>query len=347
MSNSSPERGNNNQKNYSENDYDEEDDLITYQFDSSTINFHYSHFAKYSRLIRNKYLYPDVKNRLPQELRNFQEQYDINSSNIVFFFQLLQEDFIINQQLDYKQYTDLYKLSEILQVKKLSTNLIQYFNDHKVDSDFQIQIILHDIKSNTDTENSQFQLNSQIEDFLSSKIADCFNSENFAKLPISVIFRIVEKSDKQQLQSDSLYDFIKKDVNSLYPLFLFLKVENLSDEKFNEMFNFFNDPKGAFKPFLNCLPCSLSYIMKLRDEKKSLEKQVEKVKSEKNKISKDFGEMESEKNRLMNELQKVTNEKETVEKEMSKIQTQLNESENEKKRVERELGLIQTELKEK
>ena len=78
----------------SDNDYDE-DDFISFQYESQTINLYYTHLSKYSRLIRKEYLYSDVQDRLPQDLHNLQKQFNIDSANIYHFFDIIVIIFII------------------------------------------------------------------------------------------------------------------------------------------------------------------------------------------------------------------------------------------------------------
>ena len=68
----------------SDNDYDE-DDFISFQYESQTINLYYTHLSKYSRLIHKEYLYLDVQDRLTQDLHNLQKQFNIDSTNIYHF----------------------------------------------------------------------------------------------------------------------------------------------------------------------------------------------------------------------------------------------------------------------
>lgn len=252
-------------------DYYDEDDHITFQFESNQISFYYSNLSRYSKLIRDKYLLSDAQNSLPHDLQNFKGQQNINTENIILFFKLLQNELTINQNLTYKEYIDLYKISEFLQIKKLLFNLNHYFKNQTNAIDFQLQIILHETQINNDTENSHFKLNSQIEDLLSTKIIECLQNEKFSKIPVPFIFRIVEKSSKKQISSDLLYDFIKKDVKSFYVLFSFLDVEFLSDEKFFDLFESFTNPKGTCRQYKDYLPCSLSCIMELKKDKKNLQ----------------------------------------------------------------------------
>ena len=98
-----------------ENDNDEDDDFITFEYESKQIKLRYSNIVRYSKLIREKYVYSDVKTRLPEELHKFQKQYDINLDSIFLFFQLYEECFTVNDMLlTYKQFIYITKISEFL-----------------------------------------------------------------------------------------------------------------------------------------------------------------------------------------------------------------------------------------
>lgn len=78
-----------------------------------------------------------------------------------------------------------------------------------------------------------------MEECLSSKIDECIANVNFWKLPISIIYRIIERSDKQQFPNNLLYDFISKNIEERNLLFLFLNIRKLTDEKFNSLYELF------------------------------------------------------------------------------------------------------------
>lgn len=72
--NSSVNNSDQNNINTEDDGYDDEDDLITFQFESQTINFYYTLLAKYSKQIRTKYTFFDVKTRLQQEILDNQRK---------------------------------------------------------------------------------------------------------------------------------------------------------------------------------------------------------------------------------------------------------------------------------
>lgn len=75
----------------------EDDDLFIFQLDSTTITLYYSQLTKYSKHVRDEYLFSDVVNHFSQEIHKFKEEYQISADNIVYFFQLLQQNYIISE----------------------------------------------------------------------------------------------------------------------------------------------------------------------------------------------------------------------------------------------------------
>ena len=71
----------------------DKDDLITFQLESNKINLYYSQFVKYSKHIRDEYLFQNVIDSFPQEIQKFQTQFHLSTEIILFFFQLLQDNY--------------------------------------------------------------------------------------------------------------------------------------------------------------------------------------------------------------------------------------------------------------
>lgn len=203
-----------------ENDFDEEEDeeekdLITIRLENIQIQINYSQLCKYSQLIRTKYLISDVKNNLPNLIQEFQRQNQIEDENIIFFFNILRDE---KNKITRKSYRDLFKLSQFFKANNILKKLKKYSKSHFNDIDLRIQLILDEIEREKDnnSEDYSYELTVQMEDYLIRKINDCFNSFYFNQLPVSIIYQIIEKSDRQKINDDALFDFINKSIDSFF-----------------------------------------------------------------------------------------------------------------------------------
>ena len=310
--------------------YHDEDDLITFQFKSHEISFYFTHLSRFSKFIRVNYRLPDVKNRFYHVLCDFKEKQNVTTDNIILFFKLLQDDFRISQNLTYDEYKDLLKLTEFLQIKILFNNLDQYFKSQNNDIDFQIQFILHDSKSNDDITNASFQLNNTIENLLSTNVVKCLQNKNFADIPISIIHRIILKSDKKPIPSNLLYDFIKKKMKPFFLLLRFLDIENLSDDRFEDLCETVSDTNGSGKLYMENLQCNIKYIMKLKNDNKDLKKVKKSLNNTKKKLISVISQQEDKIKILEHENSEKQNKIEEIEKKL------INEKEKHKKYVDEE-----------
>lgn len=233
---SSLDSGNESRQSNSQSDDNEyDDDSISFQFESQKITLHYLQFFKYSTFIRTNYLVSDIANLFPKELQNLQQRSNISTDNIYLFFHLLDDNFNINDDftLTYKQYIDLFKISEFLQIKKLSKRLKNYFQTNQSKIDFIIQIIQYETSIQKNSEKNEFQITQIMEQILSSKINECLQNETFSELDVSFIYRIIDQSNKNQLSSDFLFSFIMKSIEKFHVLFALqergMKTRNSSD----------------------------------------------------------------------------------------------------------------------
>ena len=120
----------------------EKDDLFKFHLNSSEICIYYSQLTKYSEHIREEYNFSDVKNLLAQEIDKLQEESQLLPESVNFFFELLQQNYNINENLTltYIQCNDLLQISESLKVRKLSYKIKQYIKSRQIDVDFVIEM---------------------------------------------------------------------------------------------------------------------------------------------------------------------------------------------------------------
>lgn len=90
----------------------------------------------------------DVVNGFPQEIHKFQEEQQVLPKSLFCFFQLLGENYELNKEtnITYIECTYFLKLSKYLEVRKLTHNIYEYINVHKVNADFVIQMIEYELE---------------------------------------------------------------------------------------------------------------------------------------------------------------------------------------------------------
>ena len=140
------------------------------------------------------------------------------------------------------------------------------------------------IENRSDTNNEFFQfgeVSTEMENCLSDKIDQSIQNQRFGQLPIALIYRVIEKCDRKKLSNDVLYDFIMNSINERFTLFFFIDVNDLSDEKFNDLYHHYillkNTPSSVY---FKCLPFDLMQVKSLKE----VNKEVQKEKNEKNKL---------------------------------------------------------------
>ena len=83
-----------------------------------------------------------------------------------------------------------------------------------------------------------------METYLSNNINKCLKNETFENLPISTIFRIIEKSDKNLISDESLLDFIIKSIDDRIVLFSLLDIKKLPKNKIDNLFKILTENHG-------------------------------------------------------------------------------------------------------
>lgn len=331
---------------------EEDDDLIYFSIKSIEIDINYQKIIHYSKYIKNKYLPKDLNEHFPDELERFQDENDINLENIALFFNLIQQNFKIKEDLNlsYNQYKDLANISEYLQSKKFSKKIQKYT---KFNTDFIIQQIHHEVQAQNNNDDdlnyNKFQINKNMEEKLTENICECFLNEKFIDLPISIIFRIVEKCFQKQILNNELYDFIIKSIPKLCVLFQFLDLQIISEDRLYNLCNIFSKSGKVSKSYFRYLPCNLILIKKLYETKESLKKQVSKLKSKKEIIKKQLAELEVEKkindeNQMKNYLD-FENQIDDLKKENKKTKKMLDETKKENNEIKNKLDEKDIEIK--
>lgn len=262
----------------------ENDDLITFQHESKKINFYFSQLAKYSKHIREKYLFQDVINHIPDGIHKFKEEYQLLPENIYFFFQLLQQNYNINEHSDltYVQCIDLLKLSKFLEVRKLTAKINQYIKTHNNQVDFIIQMLQYETTIQKDNDNSKIEISDEIEHFLSSRIDECLSNEKFKDLPIQILYRVIEKSSttSTSINSNKLFDIIIKSISKFCVLFRFLDLQKLSEDRLDELCENYSKSKENAIQYFDYLKCDLKFIKEIINHKKTPQESKEEQQNE-------------------------------------------------------------------
>ena len=154
----------------------------------------------------------------------------------------------------------------------------------------------------------------------------------FEKLPISTIYRIIEKCDPHKISSDVLCEFIMKSIEKRHVLFSLLKLQNLSDNTFYKLFKCYLNNKKYY----DYIQSDLSYIKSLKDSKQKLEKDVTDLNSNKKNLEEQQIKMKNEKLSLETKIKEIIKDK-------NELQIHLNQTIQEKNNLEKLLKKTQDE----
>lgn len=301
---------------------------------SNIIKIPISNLLNFSALLQQECLYSDAGNFFSHKLQLFSKEFNIKESSILTFLIMLQgRDFtVVNEQ-----FCDLSKLSYLFKIDLLQKFLEKYANNHSNDIDFNINLILERMSIEKDCIFGQDNLSTKAEAFLCKNIDECIVTDVFWKLPISVIYRIIEKSNSKKITSDFLCEFILKSIKDRHVLFSLIKIGDISDNKFSEIYNCYMTNKDT--KLFDYISVNLSYIKALKDNKKELEYKVKES-------------IETQQN-LNEQLIKITNEKENLQSELNEINTEKNQIQlqfeqikNEKEKIEEDFKCLLEEKEE-
>ena len=336
----------------SEEEYEDEEekDLIEIKINSILIQIKYSQLCKHSHLIRSKYLISDVRNKLSREIESLQKQYNIQDSNILFFFQLLRDESCLMEK---QQYRDIFKLSQYFESKNILKKLKHYSKSNLNDIEMHIQILLNEIetakKSENHSDDYKTDLIIQMEEYLIENIEKSLKIDDFQKLPISIIYQIIEKSNKEQIQGDLLYDFINKSIDDFYTLFRFLDIKKLSDDKLRNLYNSINNSNNCYIQYIQC---NLGYIMELKEKIKNLQNQNSQQKKEILNLQNKIDQKIEENDQIRLDSKTIYNENSTLKAQLknlkqncSKIKNELNSQTEINNKLLKEINQLKTDKK--
>ena len=312
-----------NEKTYDKN----ENNVISLNISSTKLDLNFVKLSKSSKLFRDELLKKIIPNKLTLDIQHAKEQYNIKDEVFIDFFKLINGENIPIKDINFYQ---LNKLADIFEVQSLRKKLDEIDNDSV---DFIIQQIYNNINSNS----IDVKMSIENEEYLSKNIVKCFNNQLFGQFPISTIYRIIEKGDKKFLSSDKLYDFISQSFISRIALFNFITFQDLSEDKFKELYkkysDFDSDQKKMIDPFL---PYNLDYIDELKKEKRSYvnkcnelneeikkyQKQIEEITKERNEFENQIFLLKNEQKEFQNTIELISKSKEELQNEIIQIKEQ-------------------------
>lgn len=195
---------------------EEENDIIQFHLSSEIIQIHIHQLCKYSHLIQKEFQQGTELSILIPTLEQKFKKYQVKDKNIKFFFQLLKKE---KMEITSNQYIDLCKLAEIFEVSSLKKLLRIYYQKFSKNLNLIINLMLEENSFEVDYLFPHDCLSNEFEECLINNIDKCFNIDIFGQLPISTIYRIIEKSNLNNITNDFLYDFIMKSIEKRYCLF--------------------------------------------------------------------------------------------------------------------------------
>lgn len=141
-----------------------------------------------------------------------------------------------------------------------------------------------------------------MENILSEKINECLMNDKFAELPISTIYRIVKRRKSKGIQSDKLFDFIKKSISKFFVLFQFLELQDLSENRIEELFEIYSNSDESNRKYFNYVMFNVNIINQMNDIKKNLQKNNQEKQEQIDDLLSQIDQLKNEKNELQKRL---------------------------------------------
>lgn len=331
----------------------ESDDIIEIQLVSNIIEVSYPQLIKYSYFIKNKCTIDDAKEYLTQNLQKYETDYDIKERNIILFFKYIEED--KNISITISNFWDFNVLSCIFKVKKYISELKKFSISHADDISFISNLVNKQNSKNfsyffNKIDDDTFDID--IEDILKNRINECFENDEFKKLPISVIYKIV-KDCEENLKNDNLCDFVIESIEERCELFELLNLRSLSTEKFNKLYDIYSNEKVPRKYF-EYLRLDLKYLKELQEcQEDKLIEQNKQLLKENNDLMNQERELKKNLKILNDDTHKMLKDSEDLKinshKQINSIKDENNqlikENENRRKKIEDLNKIYQSKIK--
>lgn len=258
--------------------YDNE--FIQIKLKTGNVSVKTSQLCKYSQLAQDNM---SVFNRtyiLSDLIEKFQNEHHVNDLNFKIFIKIINDEQI---QIDKNNFNDLDTLNQFFKADIVANTLKDFLFKHSSDIDLIIDLLNEHQKLLDENAIENDDICCFIEKCLTNNIEKCLKNENFNKLPISSLYRIIQNSNNHI--SDILIDFINKSIQDRYILFDYLNPEFLSDKKFDKLYNDYINSKGkTAENYYQSINKDLIYMKKLKEmknENENLQNQIKLLKKEK------------------------------------------------------------------
>ena len=161
------------------------------------------------------------------------------------------------------QFTDIYRLSEYFIIPQLTAELDKISEEkHFKDLNFTIQTFQNFSKTGQSQETTFM---SKIEKYLSSRIKECIENRIFHELQFSIIYRILEKRAKENINNDKLIEIILERIERKFTLLIFVELHKMSDEKVDELIENIETKGEIFKKYFEYLLIDFIFIEEKRN----------------------------------------------------------------------------------
>ena len=215
---------------------EEEHDMIVFHLSSEIIKINFYQFCKYSHLIQKEFHNTTSIQEIIENIENKIHQYHIKDESVKKLFKIFNDEQI---EIAIDEYNDFCKLAEIFKVKSIKKLLKRTAQKFSENVQFLLNLLINRIEDLKSSESIELFENDyisyDIEEKLSKHVNDCLKSDNFSQLPISMVYRIIEKSDcKKKISLLSMLT-----IHDFYPTYDLNEISEKSD-KFIDLFTKFD-----------------------------------------------------------------------------------------------------------
>lgn len=310
------------------------DDLIKLKFGNDDIvHVNYYKLVYQSKYIRDNFSYSEALTSFQAEIEKIEDKLKINKESIKLFIQLIQQEKV---SITYDHFKNFCTLSNYFCIPRFTQKLDKIMREELLnDLNFSIQIL---IDSQSATDNNDTEFTSKIEDLLGNRVNECFKIQKFGELPISIIYRIINKSDKEKFNHDLLIDFILESISTRFILLRLVELHKLTDKKLEKFFKFFDEQQESREIYMAYMQFNYSFIKKMKRDYEQEKEENGRNKNELEKTKEELKNSKSEIKRAEEKLEKKESEIEQTKGELVQTKEKLEKKESE---IEQTKGLLE------